>query len=336
MGTNLNIWNLAYSVTNMCNLQCVHCYASSGKAYKNELDIRQIETRIIKPAADLGTKYVTFTGGEPFMRKDFLKIIEITRAHGIEVSIATNGVMLDDRTIAVLHDYHVARVQISIEGSTARLNDKIRGFGVFEKLTKQVIPQLLNANLFVAISFTPTSKNIFDIKGMADMCAKLGVPSLSIRRFSNTGRAVENTLSMAIDQGKIIANTIFNLKKEYAGVVNISSGDPTVMLSNPNIDNYVNGNYLSGCTAGITSLAIDSVGNIKPCTKANLFLGNVITDNLSLVWNTNEILLKLRDRKNLIGKCGGCKYKMLCGGCRVEALNKHDNIFEEDDWCWIN
>lgn len=335
MKSNLYIWNLAYSVTNKCNLRCSHCYTAAGSSMEDELDLQQIEHRIVKPAASIGTKYITFTGGEPFMRNDFFNIIDLTHHNGIGVSIATNGMLLDPNMIAKLRDAKVDRIQISLEGSTARLNDAIRGTGVFSKLTGQVIPQLLDAGLFVAISFTPTAKNGFDIAGMARLCIELGIPSLSIRRYSNTGRAKENALAMSVKQGKELADTIFQLKQDYKRIIKISSGDPISVVSNPDIDKYTDGNYMSGCTAGITSLAIDSIGNIKPCTRANCIIGNVLFDNLVTIWNENDILLKLRDRNNLLGKCGFCKYKMLCGGCRVEALNNSQNIFEEDDKCWM-
>lgn len=335
MKTVLYIWNLAYSITNRCNLCCNHCYTSAGKSVGTELDLQQIENRIIIPAANVGTKYITFTGGEPFMRNDFLRIIDITHDNGIGVSIATNGMLLDSKIISELQMARVNRIQISLEGSSAEVNDSIRGSGVFAKLTEQVIPQLLDAGLFVAISFTPTVRNRFDIMGMADLCYELGVQSLSVRRYSNTGRAKENALAMSVNQSKELADNIFNLKKEYDGKLNISSGDPTNILSNPNVEKYVNGDFLSGCTAGITSLAIDSIGNIKPCTRANCVIGNVLTNDLDVVWRDNELLMKLRDRNNLQGKCGKCKYKMICGGCRVEALNNHHNIFEGDDKCWM-
>lgn len=335
MKTNLNIWNLAYSVTNKCNLHCNHCYTDAGKPLENELNLHQIENRIIIPAANVGTKYITFTGGEPFMRNDFMEIINMTHDHGIGVSIATNGMLLNGKTISELHTACVNRIQISLEGSSADVNDPIRGSGVYAKLTEYVIPQLLDAGLFVAVSFTPTARNGFDITRMAELCLKLGVQSLSVRRYSNIGRAEENALAMSVNQGKELADTIFKLKKEYVGKLNISSGDPTSILSNPNIEKYANGVFLSGCTAGIASLAIDPIGNIKPCTRASSIIGNVLIDDLGAVWCDNELLMKLRDRNNLQGKCGNCKYKMICGGCRVEALNNHHNILGGDDKCWM-
>lgn len=335
MKTNLFIWNLAYSVTNKCNLHCNHCYTDAGSPLGNELNLQQIENRIIIPAANVGTKYITFTGGEPFMRNDFMEIIDMTHDKGIGVSIATNGMLLNSKTISELKRLRADRIQISLEGSTSEVNDSIRGSGVFAKLTEKVIPKLLDSGLFVAVSFTPTARNEFDITGIAELCLRLGVQSLSVRRYSNTGRAKENALAMSVDQGKDFADTIFKLRREHEGKLKISSGDPTSILSHPNIEEYVHGSFLSGCTAGITSLAIDSIGNIKPCTRASSIIGNVLTDDLDAVWCENELLMKLRDRNNLQGSCGKCKYKMICGGCRVEALNNHHNIFEGDDKCWM-
>ncbi len=331
----LNIWNLAFSVTNQCNLRCKHCYATSGEAIKGELTLSQIEERLIKPAAEVGTKFVTFTGGEPFTREDFIEIIQMTHQAGIGVSIATNGLLLNADLVDRLKNVHIDRVQISMEGSTADLNDQIRGGGVYATLTEHVIPNLLQMGIFVAISFTPMLRNMFDITGMADLCLKLGVPSLSIRRYSDTGRAKANSLAMPVKGGREIADTVYQLKEKYQGKLTISSGDPICILSHPSIDKYLDGHYLSGCTAGITSIAVDSIGNIKPCTRANYIVGNVLTDELTAVWSENEILIKLRNRDNLLGKCGKCKYRMLCGGCRVTAFNKYHNLLEEDDQCWM-
>ena len=328
------IWNLAYSVTNKCNLRCAHCYSSAGNIIKGELDLHQITNRIIIPAATIGTKYITFTGGEPFMRRDFIDMIGITHSNGIGVSIATNGMLLDSTTITKLCQSHVERIQISLEGSTQELNDSIRGAGVFLKLTEQIIPQLLDSGLFVAVSFTPTERNYADIINMAELCYKMGVQSLSVRRYSDTGRAKQNALSMSVRKRKELSDTIFKLQHEYKGRLSISSGDPITILSNPNINKFCNGRYFSGCTAGITSLAVDSVGNIKPCTRASCNIGNVLTDDLRNIWYENELLIKLRNRDNLLGKCGACEFKMICGGCRVEAMNSFQNIFGEDNKCW--
>lgn len=335
MQSRLFIWNLAYSVTNKCNLRCAHCYNSAGINNENELDLKEIEECIIIPAARIGTKFITFTGGEPLMRQDFFEILQLTHQAHIQTSIATNGLLLDSKKISKLKKIQVDRVQLSLEGSTDIINDAIRGKGVYKRLTEYVIPELVDAGLFVAVSFTPTIKNAYDIESMAALCAKLKVQSLSIRRFSDAGRAKTNALAISKKQGKEIAHTIYKLREQYKGILSISTGDPTCILADPNLNKYDTSRYLAGCTAGITSIAIDSVGNIKPCTRANFDLGNVLTHDLEDIWLYNTLLNNLRDRNNLIGKCGSCKFNMLCGGCRVEAMNAFGNFLAEDRLCWI-
>jgi len=83
------------------------------------------------------------------------------------------------------------------------------------------------------------------------------------------------------------------------------------------------------CVAGITSLGIDSKGNIYPCLFLRDVLGNIMTHNIQDLWQNNKTLIKLRNRE--INICGTCKYKNSCGGCRA-----YSGIFEHDKMCPIH
>lgn len=331
----MQIWNLAYSITNKCNLQCTHCYASSGIPYEDELDISEICSLILDEAKKIGTRFITLTGGEPFTRKDIFQIICEIKKRGIRVCIATNGMLLSKSVIEILEELDVDRIQISLEGANPEKNNKIRGKGVFEKITQEVIPELKKSYLFTAVSVTPTITNYQDMEQIAEMCWKLGVDTLSIRRFSSEGRGKTNSLEVNIKENQWLLKEIQRLQKQYAGILNISTGDPLYALMNEKRDEYAGKRVLGGCTAGITSLAIDAHGNIRPCTRANLNLGNVRRDSMSDVWKQNEVLQKIRDRSLYEGKCGTCKYKMLCGGCRVSSLEHENSITGADIKCWL-
>lgn len=331
----MKIWNLAYSVTNSCNLRCKHCYANSGIAYEDELTVDEISNKILDEAEKIGTKFVTLTGGEPFAREDIFQIIQEIKRRGIRVCIASNGMLLDEEKISSLKALDVDRIQISLEGPTAEYNDIIRGKGVFEKNVNEIIPLLKQAGLFVAISLTPTINNYQTLPQMAELCASLGVDSFSIRRFADEGRGKENKLNMNKEENIQLLDSISKLREEYQSKLKISTGDPLYILVDERRDEYIKKPLLGGCTAGITSLAIDATGNIKPCTRSNEIIGNVKFDNLSEIWEKHPLLMQLRHRNELNGKCAVCKYKMLCGGCRVCAEKFDNSLFGEDSHCWV-
>jgi len=335
IGDRMKIWNLAYSITNKCNLQCKHCYANSGMPLKNELDLEEIRCRIICEAEKVGTKFITLTGGEPFTQPDIFSVIEEIKNRNIRVCVATNGLLLDDDVIIRLKELHVDRVQVSLESNCEDINDKIRGKGVFKKITSQVIPKLKEYGLFVAVSMTPAMHNYLDLSGMAKLCYGLGVDSLSVRRFSFEGRSRDNIKVMQNEENRMLLNNVVKLRREYRGKMNVSTGDPLCVLVDDEYQSYFDKNVFGGCTAGVSSLAIDAQGNIKPCTRSELIIGNVRTDNMSDVWESNDVLMKLRNRNLLKGKCGSCRYKMICGGCRVAASEYGGSIMDSDPNCWL-
>ena len=331
----MKLWNLAYSVTNKCNLRCAHCYASSGIPYEDELSLEEICEKILDEAQLIGTKFITLTGGEPFTRKDILEIISEIKKRNIKVCVATNGMLLSKEMIKELKELQVDRIQLSLEGPDEESNDKIRGKGVYKTLTTEVVPALRKAGLFTAISITPTSQNYQKMEDMAALCHSLGVNTLSVRRYAFEGRAKENDIQSAVEENRWLLEEIKRLRQKYAGSLNIITGDPLFVLTNEKLEEYADKKMLGGCTAGVTSLAVDAHGTMKPCTRGKIELGNVRKKRLSDVWIQNEVLTKLRNRDLSEGSCGKCKYKMLCGGCRVAALGSYGNIFAGDPKCWL-
>jgi radical SAM protein with 4Fe4S-binding SPASM domain len=93
---------------------------------------------------------------------------------------------------------------------------------------------------------------------------------------------------------------------------------------------------LGGCGAGIAAIAIDSRGNIMPCTRLPYNLGNIKKTMLSDIWIKSKELKRLRDRSQLKGSCGKCNLKNLCGGCRAKAYLNNKDLFGEDPECFLS
>jgi MoaA/NifB/PqqE/SkfB family radical SAM enzyme len=62
---------VSYAVTKACNLRCLHCHADAREALANELNLEEAR-QAIDEMADLGTEALFFSGGEPFLRKEFV------------------------------------------------------------------------------------------------------------------------------------------------------------------------------------------------------------------------------------------------------------------------
>lgn len=133
---------LRLSITDMCNFRCNYCLpegfspCASGKNTFLTLDEIQ---RLARTFAQLGTKKVRITGGEPTLRKDFLQIAKsICQTQGIEqVALTTNGY----RLLKDVEKWKTAGIQsinLSIDSLDPKMFHKITGFSRFDDIMRGI------------------------------------------------------------------------------------------------------------------------------------------------------------------------------------------------------
>jgi cyclic pyranopterin phosphate synthase len=110
--------DLRISVTDRCNFRCTYCMPAEGLVWLPKDEILTFEelTRLLALFVGLGVRSVKVTGGEPTVRADLPELIRMFRsvAPGIDLSMTTNGVLLD-RLAAPLADAGLDRATISLD-----------------------------------------------------------------------------------------------------------------------------------------------------------------------------------------------------------------------------
>jgi cyclic pyranopterin phosphate synthase len=115
------IRDLRISVTDRCNFRCVYCMPKEvfGRDYQfleraELLTFEEIE-RVARIFVDLGVNKIRLTGGEPLVRRDIERLIEMLAAlDGLDLALTTNGSMLATRASA-LGDAGLKRVTVSLD-----------------------------------------------------------------------------------------------------------------------------------------------------------------------------------------------------------------------------
>ncbi len=122
----------------VCNLRCSHCFISCAPDNHSYWFMSRAQVRdALRESVELGVKEYYFTGGEPFMNREILPILEDTLALG-PATVLTNGTLLPRRTVEELariaraSDYTL-ELRVSIDGVTREMNDALRGEGMFER-----------------------------------------------------------------------------------------------------------------------------------------------------------------------------------------------------------
>jgi radical SAM protein with 4Fe4S-binding SPASM domain len=88
-----------------------------------------------------------------------------------------------------------------------------------------------------------------------------------------------------------------------------------------------------GCMAGTQYCRITPEGDVTPCPYMTLVAGNVREQSFREIWQTAPVLRQLRDVHQLKGRCGGCEFNELCGGCRCRAYAAYGDYLQEDPAC---
>ena len=99
--SQVKLKNVMFEITKKCNLSCIHCYCNGGYNEEDELSTKEIIEFITRLSRD-GIETITFTGGEPLLRKDLISILEFASNCGLGITIFTNGTLIDKRLLEII------------------------------------------------------------------------------------------------------------------------------------------------------------------------------------------------------------------------------------------
>ncbi len=328
-------FHLQYHITDNCNLDCSHCYV--GHRRKKELSTEQA-LKLIDRYADMldfwkisdKKSKITFTGGEPLLRKDIFKLIKRCRQHGITSGLMTNGTTLSENIIEKLKDSGLKNIQLSLEG-LKDTNDLIRGAGVFDSI-RQAIKLLKKHRFKVIISTTIHKGNYRSLSRLIEFCLKEKVDSVGFRRLVPLGNAIEikDQLLSPLELRDTYSK-LSDYKTKLESKLSVSLCCEGSLLAIEDKDHF---NH-SHCSAGISSYTILPDGEIIPCATLPIHLGNVLSDNLICLWYSSRELWKLRNINNLDKRCSSCHTIKTCkGGAKCIAHSYFGGISHPDPQCW--
>jgi len=152
---------LRISLIEKCNLRCTYCMPAEGIALtpKKELMTADEVFAIAQTFVNNGVNKIRLTGGEPLLRKDFPEIIEKLAQLETEISITTNGILID-RHIDVLKQFKVKKINLSLDTLVPSKFNTITLRNQFEKVIDN-LHLLLNNDFKVKV-------NVVLIKGFND------------------------------------------------------------------------------------------------------------------------------------------------------------------------
>jgi len=345
----LVVWNM----TTRCNLRCVHCYNRSGESdAETGLTTTEAEA-LIDDLAAMAVPVLLFSGGEPVLRPDLYHLAEYAAAHNLRPVLSTNGTLITAEVAADLARSKFQYVGVSIDG-LASVHDAFRGREGASDDAWQGIRTAQAAGLRTGVRFTITRDNAADLPGVLERAVEERVDRFCLYHLVYSGRGsglAERDLSPEVRR-----ETITWLMQQTEELHR--QDKPIEILTT---DNHADGVLLhqaiahrdpdrasevlellgmhGGCSAGRKFANVDAAGDVHACQFwGHESLGNVRERPFSHIWSdlTNPLVADLRRSQELLtGRCGACRYKIYCGGCRIRAEAVHGNRWAPDPACYL-
>lgn len=332
---------LQWHITNRCNLRCTHCYqheyggAQPGLAALLDV-LGQFEDliahwRTARPGLRLRA-HVTVTGGEPFAHPDSLPLLEEFHARRSRFSFAvlTNGTFIGPELARRLARLGPQFVQVSIEGTPAT-HDRIRGPGNHARVV-QAIRHLRRAGVPTFISFTAHQGNYREFPEVARLGRRVRVQRVWADRLIPEGSGAGLEAMLTPEETR----EFLELLRQARDEANRAWFNRTRISAHRALQFLACGGQPYHCTAGDTLLTVMPNGDLYPCRRMPVRVGNVFETPLRELYYQAPLLRALRDHSRLDPQCSSCVFGRLCrGGLRCLSYAVHGDPFRTDPGCSV-
>ena len=235
-------------------------------------------------------------------------------------------------------------IQISIDSIYPDIHNAFRKYPkAFEKCEEILDKIKKYENINSSIRMTVTKDTLDQVDKMIDFAISKNCKFLGLGSVIPFGNASNGELSFTKNDKKNFMELVSQKSKKYNDKIQIVTEDPLKFLNqyeNNSLNlkiNIMDSCLFGGCTAGISSININSDGVITPCSMMEEKILDINDyDNvydLIKAYQDSSIVKKLFSKK-YNGICGKCNLNRICGGCRAVAKAYRGDIMGSDLSCW--
>ena len=289
-------------LTYRCNERCIHCYLDHDD--HGEMTTSEI-TDLLDQLADAGVFFLTLSGGEILMRKDFFEILEYARALMFCVKLKTNAVLIREREAERIRSLSVNAVQISIYSHRPEVHDAITKIPGSLARSVKAIRFLKACGLKVTIANVLMLQNFQDYLGVRALAAELGVeasidPTITPKMDGDRSLVALNIDSTALASVFRDSSLVGNVDEFCA---------PPAAADDADLD-------ASPCSAGHTACYVSPYGDVYPCVQFPLPSGNVRQTRFLDIWRHSPQLDEVRSiTARDLPSCSVCTHVASCTRC---------------------
>jgi radical SAM protein with 4Fe4S-binding SPASM domain len=289
-------------LTYRCNERCIHCYLDHDD--HGEMTTAEIKN-LLDQMAEAGVFYLTISGGEILMRRDFFEILEHARLRTFCVKLKTNGVLIREKEADRLLQLGVESVQISIYSHRPEVHDAITKMPGSFRQSIAAIRLLRKRGLLVTLANVLMAQNAQDYRNVRALAAELDAKFIIDPTITPMMDGDRSILSLNVDKAAL--REVFRNEDLVGNVEEFCA--PSQPVDEEALD-------MLPCSAGHTACYVSPYGDVYPCVQFPMPSGNVRRMKFVDIWRDspqlNEVRgITLRDMPT----CSQCTHGATCTRC---------------------
>ncbi len=306
------------ALTYRCNNRCTFCYASAPDRGHDvpEMTTEEVTRVITKIVEQAKVPTISFTGGEPTLRRDLAELVAFAKRAKMRVNLITNGIRCADESfVRQLKEAGLDSAQVSLEAANAAVHNRVVGNPQAFDKTVQGLKNLKAAGIHTHTNTTINRHNRDHLRELIDFLADLQQEYFSMNMVIRTGGAIRAGEKQASEEPEIgyreIGDLVLGLKQhaEARGMRFVWYSPVPYCLFNP----AQHGLGSQSCAAADGLLSVNPAGDVLPCSSFEQGIGNLLHEDFDAIWQTRTAKY-WRRKEFLPPDCRGCDLANLCCG----------------------
>jgi radical SAM protein with 4Fe4S-binding SPASM domain len=297
-------------LTMRCNELCVHCYRTVEED-RPELTTAEV-TRVLEEMAAAGALYLTFSGGEIFLRRDLFELIAVAKRLRFDVHLKTNALLVTEERARRLRELGVRQIDVSVYSADPAVHDAITKVSGSLARSLAGVERLRAAGLQVKLNCPMMSVNAAGYREVRALAERVGAmcgfdPMITPR---NDGDRAPTLLRIGrADLRRILADPTIKSPARRS---------PDAPAPEP---------HEVPCGAAHSSCYVSAYGDVMPCVAMPVVCGNVRETPFGEIWASAPRMLDVRSiRRRDLSLCASCEAAPFCQRCPGQALTEDGDL----------
>lgn len=305
-----------FELTPLCNFNCKMCYVHLDPNQMNGRGLLSVDTwkDLMHQAWEAGMLRAALSGGECLTYPGFDEIFLYLHSLGCEVSVLTNGLLLDEKRIEFFKEHMPTYIQVTLYGCDNDSYERVTGQREFETVTDN-IRKAVDAGLPIRVSVTPNQflgeKDVLKtIRIGKSLGRAFAVNSGIFKPREGTGRSDQED-DMEADVYVRIYRLLDELNGREHRTIDVDKLPPAGGPSHECTECGLR------CGGGRSSFVVDWKGTMMACNRMTMLSADLLNEGFAAAWK------KVNEGANSwprVSECDGCPYLSVCDTCAANML----------------